>query len=126
MKRIGLFLGMCLGLLLPGAALADEFVLFSGLATSGTFGCNSPELPFAPCELNGFNKVSFQVTSTAGSVATVELKQRNTAGDPWVTVVQVVNPTATELGYEGVGVGQVECVVTWTSGTLRGTLVRAK
>lgn len=125
MKRI--LVAVLLALTLSSAAKAENTTLFSAIATSGTYGCAKADGTVGPCDLSGFRSASFQVTSVAGSVATVDFQVRNTPNDPWATVFTVVNPGTAELGYTGSPVsGQCQVVVTWTSGTLTGTLVRTK
>jgi len=110
MKKLATVL-FCLSLvLLPNSARAESITLFSNLQTSGTFACTDSGGNQTPCDLYGWNKASFQVTSAAGSVATVALQIRNTSSDPWTTVVTVTNPGTNELGYFGPGLGQAQVV----------------
>ena len=127
MKKLATVL-FCLSLiLLPNSARADFVPLFTAIQTSGTFACGPVgNTGSVPCDLAGFYKVSFQCTSAAGSVATVQVQIRNDSSQPWSTVVTQTNPGANDQGYVGPGLGQLQVVVTWVSGTLTGTLVRTK
>ena len=124
---MGIFLG-CSLLVFPQAALADQLVLFSGVTGPGTYGCNAVGTPLAPCELNGFYKVSVQFTCTSGPcVDEIQLQQRNSSSDAWATVLDLFNTGANDLGYSNVGFGQVQVVVvSVSSGTLQGTMNRLK
>ena len=78
-------------------------------------------------DLNGWAGVSFQVTSTAGSVATVTVQKRNSPSDAWSNpVITVTNPGVNELGYDGPGIGEIRVVVAYTSGTLNCSVTRTK
>ena len=111
---------------LPQPSKADVIPLFSSLQTSGTFACGPGGSASVPCDLQGFYKVSFQCTSTSGSVATVQIQVRNDPSQAWATVVTQINPGPNDQGYIGPGLGQLQVVVTWTSGILTGTLTRTK
>lgn len=112
--------------LTPTPAKADNITLFSALQGSGTFACGPNNDSTVPCDLNGYYKVSFQVTSASGSVAEIDLQQRNTPADPWSTVLQLFNPGTNDMGYSNIGYGQMQVVVIWTSGSLTATLNRLR
>ena len=129
MKKLVTVLVVAASLILyPRSALADQITLFSGITGPGTYGCNAAGTPLAPCELNGFYKVSVQFTCTSvPCVDEIQLQQRNSAIDAWATVLDLFNTGANDLGYSNVGFGQVQVVVvSLSSGTLQGTITRLK
>lgn len=128
-KKIGSFLTLIslVCWLVPSPAKADTVTLFSNLTTSGTFACGVGGASDVPCDLNGFYKVSVQVTCTsAPCTGEWKLQQRNTSSDAWATVLDLFNPGLNDQGYSNTGFGQIQVVVIWTAGTWQGTLQRIK
>jgi hypothetical protein len=76
-------------------------------------------------DLSGYNKVSVQATSAAGSVCSVAIQIRNTPTDSWATVATISNPDVNTPGYFGPGLGQIQVVLSgYASGTVTCTLLR--
>lgn len=77
-------------------------------------------------DVSGYYKVSVHIISAAGSQATINCYRRNSSNDAWINVLTITDPSATELGYDFPPVGQLRFELAWTSGTITGTIVRAK